>query len=52
MGQWFMIILAADLVASVTVAVAERIDWSKLFKKKRKRGGRRKNNVVPLRKVD
>jgi hypothetical protein len=51
MGQWFLIILAADLVASAMISMAERVDWSKVWKKKRKKRVK-KSNVVPLRKVE
>jgi hypothetical protein len=53
MGQWFLIILAADLVATALVSMAERIDWSKVWKKKRKtRKSKKSGNVIPLRKVE
>jgi hypothetical protein len=54
MVQWFFIILAANLVASITVAIAERVNWSRLFKRKKKRTKRNKKLAVvtPIKKAD
>jgi hypothetical protein len=50
MFQWFLIILAADLVA----ASVQNIKWKKILKKKRKyvRRSRKMAQVIPFEKRD
>jgi len=48
MLQWFLIILAADLVASATVAVAEKL----LAPRKRRRTRKKLAQIVSIRKAE
>lgn len=47
--KWFLVILAADVCASLL----KESNWKRLFKKKRKRSRSRKvAQIIPLKKVD
>jgi len=52
MAHWFFIILGADLVAAILIGSFNRVDWKKMFRKKRKKRIRKGAQITPLRKAE